>query len=491
MQVLRCSRVATSKRPHAGPTLVLHPYAGAPSLREQDGLDANHHFAFMRMASASLTSTSSSTAKGSAKGVTRAALKNVHMDRGMGSRGTVSRDLSIPTHASSHAKTSSGLGAEFPSAATHKVQISSATMRPRAETSRLQKIQEALVPYRVGLRKFFTNISVAYDLIKSSVVDINRRLTRREKRLVVRTVLDLAKLIPFAIIAAAPGGSLLLPVMARYLPSTLPTTFNMPPRKELEKIVQTSEDEKDFKRQMDRDLKRAMESMVSSMHKNQIAYYKEVRELLEEATRVESLGGEASPVLIAKISDADLLDILNLAQLERLADYFHLSLSSSTSVKSADLDLDADVSSSGSPTSILGSYRFTMLRYHLSRHIAKLDSEDVLLAEEGIGSLADEDLVQACQARGLVPNSLQDGIRFFLENDSNQQQNGEGVTHVSPSKPKLQPLLRSELATSLNMWLLGSVGRHVPLVILAFRNFDAQVEGSGPSAEAIINIETK
>jgi LETM1 and EF-hand domain-containing protein 1 len=49
----------------------------------------------------------------------------------------------------------------------------------------------------------------------------------------VRTLKDVARLLPFAAVFALPGGAALVPIMAKVLPGLLPSTFNLPSRASL------------------------------------------------------------------------------------------------------------------------------------------------------------------------------------------------------------------------------------------------------------------
>jgi len=53
-----------------------------------------------------------------------------------------------------------------------------------------------------------------------------RELTKDEKIKVKEQLLDICKTIPSLTIFLIPGGSLLLPILIKYIPSLLPSAFN-------------------------------------------------------------------------------------------------------------------------------------------------------------------------------------------------------------------------------------------------------------------------
>ena len=53
-----------------------------------------------------------------------------------------------------------------------------------------------------------------------------RELTKDEKIKVREQLLDICKTIPSLTIFLIPGGSLLLPILIKYIPSLLPSAFN-------------------------------------------------------------------------------------------------------------------------------------------------------------------------------------------------------------------------------------------------------------------------
>ena len=64
------------------------------------------------------------------------------------------------------------------------------------------------------------------ELVKLLSQSTYRELTKDEKIKVKEQLLDICKTIPSLTIFLIPGGSLLLPILIKYIPSLLPSAFN-------------------------------------------------------------------------------------------------------------------------------------------------------------------------------------------------------------------------------------------------------------------------
>jgi len=276
-----------------------------------------------------------------------------------------------------------------------------------------------------------------------SVFDSGRRMSRRERRLVFRTLFDMSKLLPFAFLAAAPGGSLLLPVLAKVFPKSLPTTFNMPAQQKLVEAAKSGvyNEEEYIRERMDADLKRAVNEIGRTLHENQLKQNSEIRELLEHVVALADTYAFDEPshqLFLSKFSDEDILDALNMQQMESLAK--HLNLPASLLAR-------------------LGSdrYRFSIMRHQLEKHVTRVNSEDNVLAEEGTSSLSEEDFVQVCLDRGLCTTSGVPPLR------------GQTYTFKDVSLPRVV------LEEKLKVWLHTSTRRHAPPSLMAFADMKSEV----------------
>ena len=84
--------------------------------------------------------------------------------------------------------------------------------------------------FRRELGFYKASFSLLWEQTKSAallVIDHGRNLSRNERRLVWISVLDFVKVLPFAALLVAPGGSLIAPFMAKVFPSMMPSTFKV------------------------------------------------------------------------------------------------------------------------------------------------------------------------------------------------------------------------------------------------------------------------
>jgi LETM1 and EF-hand domain-containing protein 1 len=75
----------------------------------------------------------------------------------------------------------------------------------------------------VGSKLLGKNVRIASSLLARSAM--GRKLIRREEKLLLRTVSDLGRLIPFSFFVIVPFMELLLPVALKMFPNLLPSTF--------------------------------------------------------------------------------------------------------------------------------------------------------------------------------------------------------------------------------------------------------------------------
>jgi hypothetical protein len=109
----------------------------------------------------------------------------------------------------------------------------------RRERSMWSRAREKLNPYWRGLKTLWGNVRLAASLVWDVYVGRNKsKLNRRERKIVRTTVWDMLVMLPFAAAIAAPGGSLLLPVVAKYFPNAMPSTFQMPSQETLARLRQ-------------------------------------------------------------------------------------------------------------------------------------------------------------------------------------------------------------------------------------------------------------
>ncbi|KAJ9583857.1 hypothetical protein L9F63_021802, partial [Diploptera punctata] len=235
------------------------------------------------------------------------------------------------------------------------------------KTTNTKKVVDELVHYYHGFRLLFIDINISRRLVWK--VLNGRSLTRREHRLLVRTVSDLFRLVPFSVFIIVPFMELLLPLAIKLFPGMLPSTFQTATEKE-HKMKQALK----VKLEMAKFLQQTLDDMaVQGKGRSS----KSAKEFSEFFTKVRTSGELASNEEIMKFSklfeDEITLDSLSRPQLTALCHVLEIQP--------------------------IGTNNF--LRFHLRMRLRNLAADDKVIQKEGIESLTPAELQQACRARGM------------------------------------------------------------------------------------------
>lgn len=246
-----------------------------------------------------------------------------------------------------------------------------ASKKDVATLSRFQvikkKVVDEIVHYYHGFRLLFIDINVSRKLLWR--VLNGHTLRRREKKLLIRTVADIFRLIPFSVFIIVPFMEFLLPVFIKFFPGMLPSTFQTATEKE-DKMKQSLK----VKLEMAKFLQQTLDEMAVSGkgHKSEAA-----KEFCEFFEKVRSGTGVATAEEIMKFSklfdDEITLDTLPRPQLTALCRVLEIQP--------------------------LGSTNF--LRFQLQMKLRTLAADDVVIQKEGVDSLNLSELQQACKSRGM------------------------------------------------------------------------------------------
>ncbi|KAK5649491.1 hypothetical protein RI129_000520 [Pyrocoelia pectoralis] len=231
-----------------------------------------------------------------------------------------------------------------------------------------QKIVDELIHYYHGFRLLFIDVKISSGLVWRLLR--GKSLTRREHRLLVRTVGDMFRLVPFSVFIIVPFMEFLLPVFIKLFPSMLPSTFETKSEKE-NKIKQNLK----VKLEMAKFLQQTLDNMaVQHKDKTSSAQAKEFNEWFH---KLRQSGAEVTNQEIMKYSklfeDEITLDSLSRNQLIALCKVLEVQT--------------------------LGTNNF--LRFQLRMKIRSLAADDKMIEKEGIDSLTLYEVQQACRARGM------------------------------------------------------------------------------------------
>jgi LETM1 and EF-hand domain-containing protein 1 len=239
--------------------------------------------------------------------------------------------------------------------------------KPIVKKSIKQKIIDEIFHYYHGFRLLFIDMKISTVLVWR--VLNGKTLTRREYRLLIRTVGDMFRLVPFSVFIIIPFMEFLLPVFIKFFPGMLPSTFQTATEKE-NKIKQNLK----IKLDMAKFLQETLDDMAVQHKDHQSDRAKEFSEWFH---KIRTSGEHVSNEEIMKFSklfeDEITLDSLSRSQLIALCRVLEVQT--------------------------LGTNNF--LRFQLRMKLRSLAADDKMIQKEGLDALTLAEVQQACRARGM------------------------------------------------------------------------------------------
>eukprot|EP01025_Chloroclados_australasicus_P055609 TRINITY_DN677_c0_g1_i1.p1 TRINITY_DN677_c0_g1~~TRINITY_DN677_c0_g1_i1.p1 ORF type:complete len:754 (-),score=86.80 TRINITY_DN677_c0_g1_i1:226-2487(-) len=224
--------------------------------------------------------------------------------------------------------------------------------------------------YWTGTKLLAYEVRVASKYVYKSLK--GKELTRRERKQLTRTVADLFRMVPFVVFVAIPFMEFLLPVALALFPNMLPSTFE-------DKLKQQERLKKRLaaKIEIARFLQETVEEMAKDIEaRRDDSMSKAATELIIFLNRIragENVGNEEI-VRFAKLFNDELtLDNLDRIYLVSMCQYLGINP--------------------------FGTDAF--LRMQLRYKLRELKDDDQAIAKEGLDTLTDDELRQACRARGM------------------------------------------------------------------------------------------
>ncbi|CAH0587092.1 unnamed protein product [Chrysodeixis includens] len=221
--------------------------------------------------------------------------------------------------------------------------------------------------YYHGFRLFFIEIRISTSLLFKILK--GGTLTRREHKLLVTTIGDLFRIVPFIVFIVVPFLEFTLPIFIKLFPNMLPSTFESTDQREAklkQHLKVKLEMAKFFQETLDQ-----MAPQASNRH-SELA-----REFSSFFNRIRTSGDVATSEEIMKFSklfeDEITLDSLQRPHLVALCKVLNVSTIGTSA----------------------------MLRFNLKMKLRSLAADDKMIAKEGVDSLNFNELQQACRARGM------------------------------------------------------------------------------------------
>ncbi|KAL5675626.1 hypothetical protein ACJX0J_011757, partial [Zea mays] len=223
--------------------------------------------------------------------------------------------------------------------------------------------------YWLGTKLLWADVRISSRLLVK--LASGKSLTRRERQQLTRTTADLFRLVPFAVFIIVPFMELLLPVFLKLFPNMLPSTFQ-------DKMKEEEALKRKLKARMEyaKFLQDTAKEMAKEVQTSRSGEMKQTAEDLDEFLNKVRKGGHASNdeiLSFAKLFNDELtLDNMSRPRLVNMCKYMGIQP--------------------------FGTDHY--LRFMLRKKLQDIKNDDKMIQAEGVESLSEYELRQACRERG-------------------------------------------------------------------------------------------
>ncbi|XP_047150600.1 mitochondrial proton/calcium exchanger protein-like isoform X2 [Vigna umbellata] len=262
------------------------------------------------------------------------------------------------------------------------------------------EFKSTLQHYWFGTKLLWADIRISSRLMLKLAGGKN--LSRRERQQLTRTTADIFRLVPFAVFIIVPFMELLLPVFLKLFPNMLPSTFQdkMKEQEALKRRLNARIEYAKF-------LQDTVKEMANEIQNSQSGEMKKTAEDLDEFMNKVRTGARVSNDEIlgfAKLFNDELtLDNISRPRLVNMCKYMGIS-----------------------PYGTDG-----YLRYMLRKRLQEIKNDDKLIKLEGVESLSEAELRQACRDRGLLGLLSVEEMRQQEEEKKEEAEQAKMVESVS------------------------------------------------------------
>ncbi|KAG4992588.1 hypothetical protein JHK87_026045 [Glycine soja] len=250
------------------------------------------------------------------------------------------------------------------------------------------EFKSTLQHYWFGTKLLWADIRISSRLLLKLAG--GKSLSRRERQQLTRTTADIFRLVPFAVFIIVPFMELLLPVFLKLFPNMLPSTFQdkMKEQEALKRRLNARIEYAKF-------LQDTVKEMAKEIQNSQSGEMKKTAEDLDEFMNKVRTGARVSNDEILEFAklfnDGLTLDNISRPRLVNMCKYMGIS----------PYGTDA------------------YLRYMLRKRLQEIKNDDKLIQVEGVESLSEAELRQACRDRGLLGllsvEEMQQQLRDWLD----------------------------------------------------------------------------
>ncbi|KAG5013974.1 hypothetical protein JHK82_026109 [Glycine max] len=250
------------------------------------------------------------------------------------------------------------------------------------------EFKSTLQHYWFGTKLLWADIRISSRLLLKLAG--GKSLSGRERQQLTRTTADIFRLVPFAVFIIVPFMELLLPVFLKLFPNMLPSTFQdkMKEQEALKRRLNARIEYAKF-------LQDTVKEMAKEIQNSQSGEMKKTAEDLDEFMNKVRTGARVSNDEILEFAklfnDGLTLDNISRPRLVNMCKYMGIS----------PYGTDA------------------YLRYMLRKRLQEIKNDDKLIQVEGVESLSEAELRQACRDRGLLGllsvEEMQQQLRDWLD----------------------------------------------------------------------------
>ncbi|XP_020584619.1 LETM1 and EF-hand domain-containing protein 1, mitochondrial-like [Phalaenopsis equestris] len=242
--------------------------------------------------------------------------------------------------------------------------------------------------YWLGCKLLWADIRISSRLLLKLAG--GKSLSRRERKQLTRTTADIFRLVPFAVFIVVPFMEFLLPVFLKLFPNMLPSTFQdkMKEQEALKRNLNARIAYAKF-------LQGTVKEMANEVQRTRSGEVKQTAEDLDEFLNKVRTGARVSNEEIlnfAKLFNDELtLDNISRPRLINMCKYMGITT--------------------------IGTDKY--LRFMLRKKLQQIKEDDKLIQAEGVESLSEDELRQACRERGhlglLSKEEMRQQLRDWLD----------------------------------------------------------------------------
>ncbi|XP_068617331.1 mitochondrial proton/calcium exchanger protein-like [Battus philenor] len=230
-----------------------------------------------------------------------------------------------------------------------------------------ERIMDELRHYYHGFRLLFIEVRISMSLLFQILK--GKSLTRREHRLLVTTIGDLFRMVPFIVFIVVPFLEFALPIFIKLFPNMLPSTFESRSQREA-KLKQHLK----VKLEMAKFFQETLDQMAPQASNRHSELAKEFSSFFNKIRTSDDVATSEEIMKFSKLFEDEItLDSLQRPHLVALCKVLNVSTIGTSA----------------------------MLRFNLKMKLRSLAADDKMIAKEGVDSLNFNELQQACRARGM------------------------------------------------------------------------------------------